>query len=64
MPWEPIGRRWTAQDNNLLAKLLREGTDYRLIAVRMRRTYAAVKSQAKKIPQSERRLVELGLKAK
>ena len=60
MPREPISRRWTAQDNDQLARLLREGADYRLIAVRMRRTYAAVKSQAKKIPQSERRPGERG----
>ena len=68
MPRRPLRRRWTPEDDEVLASLLREGKDYSEIARKMNRSSNALRLHTKKVAQSEppapTLTVELGLKAR
>jgi hypothetical protein len=46
------GKPWSAGDNSLLKQLARGNTPTRVIGIKMKRSPAAVQSQASKIGQS------------
>ena len=47
MARKPLIQPWTEEDGALLAKLLRSGKDYKLIARHMKRSAAAVRRHAR-----------------
>ena len=52
---KPLSRPWTPEDTALVAKLLREGKDYRQIARKAKRSAATVRHYAKRLILAERR---------
>jgi DNA-binding NarL/FixJ family response regulator len=55
MARKPLSRRWTPADTVLLAKLLREGKDFRQIGRKMKRSAETIRAYAKRLALSQRR---------